>query len=343
MANNRPVKPVVNDDLRQEIASLLLAGDPPPRIIHRIASRGLSAGLVEAEVTRAAKSPYFLAAGAEKARLEARLAKRDWTLANTSRLYAQRPDSGGVPRFDRLDGAIFLADFYAANRPCLVTGLADHWPARTWTFDMLKARLGHVDVDVQWQRDTNPAYEVEAHAHTARQNFGDIIDRITTGGPSNDFYVTSFNSAHNKQVLAPLWDDIGDMPGWLAPTEARDGFFWMGPEGTITPFHHDLTNNLMVQIVGRKRVKLVPASETPRMRNSRHCFSDWHGDELTAGHGDAERPPVLEVTLEPGDALFLPVGWWHHVEGLTPTIGLSFTNFAADNDFYSHYRSYGPL
>jgi hypothetical protein len=246
-----------------------------------------------------------------------------------------------VPRLDRLDGATFMADFYTANRPCLVTGLADHWPARNWTFDALKARLGHVDVDVQWNREANPAYEIQADGHTARQNFGRIIDRIITGGPSNDFYVTAFNSGHNKVALAPLWDDFGAMPGWLAPASNRDGFFWMGPQGTITPFHHDLTNNLMVQIAGEKRVKLVPASETPRMHNSRHCFSDW--PDLPTGPGDAEHPPVLEVVLTPGDTLFLPIGWWHRVEGLTPTIGLSFTNFAADNDFYSHYASYGPL
>ena len=47
--------------------------------------------------------------------------------------------------------------------------------------------------------------------------------------------------------------------------------------------------------------------------------------------------------IGPGEALFLPVGWWHHVDGLDQTIGMSFTRFARDNDFYSSYRTYGPL
>lgn len=344
MARPQPAKPVVNDDMRREIAEMLLAGTPPARIVQRIASRGLPGALVEAEVARAAKSPYLHAAQAATAGLAARLAKRDWLLANTARLQAVHADAASVPRCHRLDADRFFSEFYAANRPVLVTGLADHWPARTgWSFAALAAELGHVDVDVQWQRDSNSAYEMEADRHVSRQNFAAIIDRITTGGPSNDFYVTAFNSGHNKQALAPLWDDIGAITGWLSPSGGRDGFFWMGPQGTITPFHHDLTNNLMVQIVGRKRVRLVAASETPRMRNSRHCFSDWRGDELPPGPGTDDRPPALEVVLEPGDALFLPIGWWHHVEGLTPTIGLSFTNFARNNDFYSHYQSYGAL
>lgn len=332
-----PQSTTVNDDLRREIAELLLLGTPPASVVQRIASRGIGGALAEAEVNRAAKSPYLL--GAE--RLQARLQKRDWLLANSARL--QRLHGAEVQRFHQLPAERFFPEFYAANRPVLVTGLADHWPAMRWHFAGLAAALGHVDVDVQWQRETNPAYEIEADRHTARQNFGAIIDRITGGGPSNDFYVTAFNSGHNKQVLAPLWRDIAGIPGWLAPHEERDGFFWMGPQGTITPFHHDLTNNLMVQVIGRKRVKLVSAAETPRMRNIRHCFSAWRGDDLPAGPGDIDRPPVLEVILEPGDALFLPIGWWHHVEGLTPTVGMSFTNFARDNDFYSHYNSYGHL
>ena len=335
-----PAAPLVNDVLRREIAEMLLLGMPSARVVQRVASRGVAGAIAEAEVARAANSPYLLGA----TRLQARFDKREWLLANTARLHALRGEGAAVPRLHALDSERFFGDFYCANRPVLVTGLADHWPAlQRWSFATLEREFGAVDVDVQWRRDDNPLYEIEADAHVARQNFGAIVRRIADGGPSNDFYVTAFNSGHNKQALAALWNDIGTIPGWLAPSEARDGFFWMGPQGTITPFHHDLTNNLMVQIVGRKRVKLVAAAETPRMRNTRHCFSAWTGDDLPAGPGDAERPPVAEVILEPGDALFLPIGWWHHVEGLTPTIGLSFTNFARDNDFHSYYNSFSAL
>jgi ribosomal protein L16 Arg81 hydroxylase len=35
---------------------------------------------------------------------------------------------------------------------------------------------------------------------------------------------------------------------------------------------------------------------------------------------------VTEV-LQPGETLFLPVGWWHHVVSLDKCMGASFTNF----------------
>lgn len=335
MAPPAPAKPLVNDALRREIAEMLLLGTPASEITATIAARGLAPRIVEGEVLRASKSPYLLGAD----RLKARLVKREWLLANTAKLTTVDT----IPRHHQLAAEAFFADFYAANRPVLVTGLVDHWPARAaWSFDGLDRRLGQVEIDVQSNRDSNPDYESQSDRHGALDRLSNVIKRILEAGPSNDFYVTANNSGHNKVALAALWDDIGAIPGWLAPRELRDGFFWMGPAGTITPWHHDLTNNIMVQLVGSKRVKLVAAAETPRMRNTRHCFSAWDGPDLPTGPGDAERPPVLEVTLEPGDVLFLPVGWWHHVEGLTPTIGMSFINFArSDNDFYSHYSSYG--
>ncbi len=131
------------------------------------------------------------------------------------------------------------------------------------------------------------------------------------------------------------------MPGILTPGETGLGFIWIGPKGTVTPWHHDLTNNLLLQISGRKRVRMVASHDTPLMRNHRHCFSAWGSDDLLPGPARDGKPAVLECTIGPGDAVFLPIGWWHHVDGLDQTIGMSFTRFVWDNDFYSSYRSNG--
>ena len=47
----------------------------------------------------------------------------------------------------------------------------------------------------------------------------------------------------------------------------------------------------------------------------------------------AEGLQVLEVTLAPGETLFLPLGWWHQVAALQASVSLSFSNLACDNDF----------
>lgn len=330
----------VNDDLRREIAEALLGDEDPARLAQRIASRGIGHALAVSEIERARKSPY-LAAGE---RLRARLQKRDWFLANYAKLAA--PASGEVPRVHAMPAETFYADHYTAHRPVVLSGLVDHWPAmKRWSLDDFEARVGEAQVRVQWARDTDQDYERNSDAHGAVRPFREIIARLRASetAPTNDFYVTANNHTHNRDALAPLYGDTGPLPGYLAEPGGPGGFLWIGPKGTITPWHHDLTNNLLLQISGRKRVRLVSSHHSAQMRNSRHCFSDWGTQPLEPGPGDDTRPPVMIAEIGPGEALFLPVGWWHYVEGLDVTIGMSFTNFARDNDFWSHYSTYGAV
>lgn len=323
------------DERRVAIAAALLDGEQPDAMIARLVTEGMSAPAARYEVEKAEKSPYLRAAR----QAGARLAKRDWALGIYRKLAAEDRD---IPVVDRIDPERFYSDFYRTNRPVKLTGLIDDWPAlETWTLDAFEKRLGHVPITLQAEREGDEDYEIAKDAHTRTLPMAQVIARLRDGA-SNDFYVTAYNDGANKRVLAPLWDDIRPI-SILATRDRHDGFFWMGPKGTITPFHHDLTNNLLLQISGRKRVKLVASYDLPLMRNSLHCFSQWSGEELPAGAGEGERPAVLECEIGPGEALFLPVGWWHHVEALDVTIGMSFTNFARDNDFYSDYRSYGAL
>ena len=80
-----------------------------------------------------------------------------------------------------------------------------------------------------------------------------------------------------------------------------------------------------------------------RMRNSRHCFSDWGNEALPAGIGDPAVPPVLETVIGPGEAIFLPVGWWHQVEALDLSASMSFTSFRRPNNHADDYASWGEL
>ncbi|MFA7604864.1 MAG: cupin-like domain-containing protein, partial [Novosphingobium sp.] len=116
------------------------------------------------------------------------------------------------------------------------------------------------------------------------------------------------------------------------------GMIWIGPGGTFTPLHHDLTNNLLVQVAGRKQVILLPPADTPNLHNDVHVFSaisdvfDPALDRVCYPQIDALRK--YEIILEPGEALFLPLGWWHQVRSLDFSISMTFTNFRWPNEGY---------
>ena len=151
--------------------------------------------------------------------------------------------------------------------------------------------------------------------------------------------MTAQNSGKNSDALVELWNDIIPFPQYLSSTPGKtSGFFWYGPSGTVTPVHHDLTNNFMAQVRGRKRVRMIAPTELSRLYNDRHCFSqvDPAKPDL-ARHPQFAEVSVIDLVIGPGDLLFLPVGWWHHVQAVGTSITMTFTNFIYENDFNSFY------
>lgn len=338
----RPVggRPQLGDDWRRWIAEQLLAGANPQQVTEALALQAVPPMVAKAEVEQAAASPYLQAA----ALLQRRVDKRDWLLGSYAKLAAIDPEFAEVPRRRDLSAEDFFRDYYAQHRPVLLQGLIDHWPAyKLWSLDHLEAAVGDAEIEVQTGRESNQGYELDKDRHRKRAPFSTLIGWLREDRASNDFYITANNCDGNRAALAPIWHEIGDIPGILAPSGGIDGFFWMGPRGTLTPFHHDLTNNLLIQIRGRKRVTMAPSWETPRMRNHRHCFSTLAGPADLERLAPTQRPQTIVCTIEQGEALFIPVGWWHHVEGLDMSISLSFTNFARPNDFFDGYRSYEAM
>lgn len=118
---------------------------------------------------------------------------------------------------------------------------------------------------------------------------------------------------------------------------------WLGLEPTYTPLHRDPNPNLFVQLCSTKVVRLLPPSSGDRIfhqvqqrlgRSSgnsrirgmemmqgleREAFykAVWEPEKDESG-SDLENNrldlPMQEAVLAPGDALYIPKGWWHSVK-----------------------------
>ncbi|WOJ97707.1 cupin-like domain-containing protein [Congregibacter brevis] len=112
----------------------------------------------------------------------------------------------------------------------------------------------------------------------------------------------------------------------LTPSLAKPlASLWLGNRVVVSA-HFDFPNNLACCVAGRRRFTLFPPEQLENL-----YVGPW--DMTPAGQPvslvdllepDLERFPrfskamevAQEVVLEPGDALFIPSMWWHHVEGL---------------------------
>jgi hypothetical protein len=321
------------NEWRKWIAENLMLNADPSSLFKVLVDVGYSAQVANLEINAALHSPYLDGAR----RLKNRLLKREWIIDIQRKLNHLRPLE--IERRHKLPRDVFLRDYYSVNQPVIITGMMDNWPAmQKWNLDYFRTHFAERDVEVQFGRNTDENFEMNSVAHKRTMRFGDYVDLVKNACTTNNFYMTANNDSLNRAALSELWDDIVQLPEYLKPQAKKSGFLWFGPAGTLTPFHHDLTNNFMAQVMGHKRLRIMPACEVANVYNNQHCFTPVDGRNVDlAKFPDMAKAQIYDCLLEPGEILFLPVGCWHMVEGLEVSVTIAFTNFIWDNDFYTNY------
>jgi hypothetical protein len=121
------------------------------------------------------------------------------------------------------------------------------------------------------------------------------------------------------------------LPGFRAENDVNFGDisplanFWLGNRTRIAA-HWDLPDNLACCAVGHRRFTLFPPEELENLYvGPLHMTPSGREVSLVDFHNpDFDKYPRFRTALksaqvaelEPGDALFIPSMWWHHVEGL---------------------------
>ncbi|KAL8763406.1 MAG: hypothetical protein Q9184_000794 [Pyrenodesmia sp. 2 TL-2023] len=151
-----------------------------------------------------------------------------------------------------------------------------------------------------------------------------------------------------KQLPAPLQDDLPtpEIVTKAGKGDVYDGSVWLGIAPTYTPLHRDPNPNLYLQLAGRKVVRLLEPDggqsvfAAVQVELGRQSSSRFRGEEMMKGEekavleskvwpGDTFKNQVeisgWETTLEAGESMFIPQGWWHSVKsigtGCTASVG----------------------
>lgn len=107
---------------------------------------------------------------------------------------------------------------------------------------------------------------------------------------------------------------------------------FIGGKGTRTSLHSASENNLFTQVYGRKHWYLYPPDYdlvfTPPITRSPYFHSKFDPDNPDYdSFPNTKFISTWECELNPGDILYNPPSWWHHVTNKTNSIGVGFRWF----------------
>ena len=328
------IKPL-DDNWRQWLAENALLGNSQESMLAKIRQAGIDPAQATGYLSAIGRDPLYRAG--EKMR--DRYTRFGRVMLNVQAVRESDPLYTHVEKRSRVSRDEFIERYVRGCRPVVLTDLARDWPAmQRWSFEEFKRRFGQLTVQVQSGRDADADYEVNKVRLRRDTNFAAFLDRVAMSGPTNDEYLTASNEILRRPEFMSLLDDIGSLPDYCnRAAMSRSASLWVGPAGTRTPLHHDTLMLLHTQVVGRKRWRFVSPLSGPRVYNDFDVYSPVDFDKLDlARFPEAAKVKVLDVVVEPGETMFLPLAWWHQVSSLDRCISLSFTNLDVPNEFDFH-------
>ena len=233
-----------------------------------------------------------------------------------------------VDKVEDISPADFKKNYYDKMKPLVITGLAKEWPAyKKWNWDYLKEVVGNVKVGLY----NNVKSDAYTPINTADdyKTFGEYIDMIKEGPAAWRIFLFNIFE-HAPQITKDFSYPKHLMKGFVK----KYPMLFTGGKTSITHMHFDidLSHIIHTQFMGRKRVLLFPHGEQHKLYRKPFevlSLADFSNYYLNNGTPDYEKFPALklaegyEVILEHGDTLFMPAGYWHHMEYLDSGFAMS--------------------
>jgi len=222
----------------------------------------------------------------------------------------------------------------SVTEPLILKGLVDDWPVVAagrqspqafaeyiggfYTGDHLTAFIGPPEIKgrVGYNEDFT-GFNFERVTASLDDVLGPIIEHIDDD-ESPAYYIGStlldrwFPGLRNDNDL-----DLSDQMPLVS--------LWLGNKIRVSA-HFDAADNIACCVAGRRRFTLFPPERLDNLyigplditpAGQAISLVDFHEPDFEQFPRFREaREAACEVTLEPGDALYLPGMWWHHVEGL---------------------------
>jgi hypothetical protein len=222
----------------------------------------------------------------------------------------------------------FKKNYYEPKIPLIITGLSKEWPAyKKWNWDYFKEIVG----DKQVALYNNIKSDAYTPINTADdyKTFAEYVDMIKKGPAAWRIFLFNIFD-HAPQLIEDFTWPEQLMKGFVK----KYPMLFTGGETSITHMHFDidLSHILHTQFCGRKRVLLFRHEEQHKLYRKPFevlSLADFSNYSNRAEIPDYEKFPALkhavgyDLVLNHGDTLFMPAGYWHHMEYIDSGFAMS--------------------
>jgi len=241
-----------------------------------------------------------------------------------------------IREYSGLDDDAIRREVIGAERPAVLRGHVRHWPVVAASRESPAAvakYLGRFDrgspVDAVM---TPPEVEGQIFYNDAMSGFNFVRNRLPISTVAEQ--VLRYAAFPRPPAVAAQSALIRDcLPGFSEENslsvlpEAVLPLIWLG-NAITTPTHLDEWNNIGCVASGRRRYTLFPPEQIANLYVGPLDFAPTGAPMslVSLRQPDLARFPrfrtalasAVTAELDPGDAIFIPPLWWHHVQSLEP-------------------------
>jgi len=204
----------------------------------------------------------------------------------------------------------FSESYFTPLRPLVIQDLASSWPAlKKWTPDFFKANHGSQQVKVY-----DEGFVIAGASYMSKaksMSLADFIHAVITTSQDLRMFLYNISSEIPELVNDIVFPDLVD------GLSKKFIFMFFGCKDSVTQMHFDIdmSHVFHTSIFGKKTITLFPFEQGKQL----HRYPFTCRSYVDVHQPDFEQYPGLkdaqgyQVVLEPGETLYIPSGYWHHL------------------------------
>ena len=227
-----------------------------------------------------------------------------------------------IPKVASIDKKMFLKNYFRPQKPVIIENAIQDWPAHNkWSLDYFKSIAGDITV---------PLYDDRPVTH--ENKFNEPHKEMKMGA-----YIDLLKNEPTKYRIF-LWNILKEIPelqqDFLYPKmgipllKSLPMLFFGGTDSyTFMHYDIDLANIFHIHFEGKKKAILFDQRQNDYLYKV--PYSLIAREDINFQNPDYERWPALKkavgytAELNHGDMLYMPEGFWHYMQYITPGFSMS--------------------